>query len=113
MQLFIDEPGSFGGVGQFPSPSIVGALIVPDSRLGSLEKKFTKLRNHFPLDERGEVKGRSLAEQQVARMVDLLLEHSAVFDAAAIDLGAHTDSGLSAFQAQQAEKLTANLTDEH
>ena len=113
MHIFLDETGSFGGVGQFPSPSIVGALIVPDSRLGGLEKKFAKLRKHFPLDGRGEVKGRSLDEKQVARVVDLLMEHSAIFDAAAIDLGTHTESGLSAFQAQQAEKMTADLTDEH
>jgi hypothetical protein len=65
------------------------------------------------LDDRGEVKGRSLDEKQVARVVDLLLEHGALFEAAAIDLGVHTESGLSAFQSQQAEKMTAALTHEH
>jgi hypothetical protein len=57
MHIFIDETGSFGGVGSFPSPSLVGALIVPGTRLPSLEKKYGKLRKHLPLDAKGEVKG--------------------------------------------------------
>jgi hypothetical protein len=37
----------------------------------------------------------------------LLLADSALFEAAAIDLGTHTEGGLKTFQAQQAEKMTA------
>jgi hypothetical protein len=40
-------------------------------------------------------------EQEVARVVPLLLGHSALFEAASIDLGLHTEQGLIAFQAQQ------------
>jgi hypothetical protein len=113
MHIFMDETGSFGGLGEFPSPSLVGALIVPGSRLASLEKKYTKLRARFSLDNKGEVKGRSLDEKQVASVIDLLMEHSALFEAAAIELGAHTQDGLRDFQARQAERMTASLTDEH
>jgi hypothetical protein len=113
MHIFIDESGPFGGIGQFPSVSLIGALIVPDARLASLEKQYKRLRPNLPNDEKGEVKGRLLNEQQVDSAVSLLLADSALFEAAAIDLGTHTEDGLKAFQAQQAEKMTANLTDEH
>jgi|SRR5215467_4584806 len=78
MHIFIDETGSFTGIGKSPSISLVGALIVPDSRLASLEKKYRKLRKSFPKDDKGEVKGRLLNEQQIARVVPLLFEHSAL-----------------------------------
>jgi hypothetical protein len=113
MHIFIDESGPFGGIGEFPSVSLIGALIIPDARLASLEKQYTRLHPNLPKDEKGEVKGRLLNEQQVDSVVSLLLADSALFEAAAIDLGTHTENGLKAFQAQQAEKMTANLTDEH
>jgi hypothetical protein len=113
MHIFMDETGSFAGTAAFPSPSFVGALIVPDARLSSLEKKYKKLREKLPLDDKSEVKGRALDEVDVAAVVDVLMEHGAVFDCAGIELGAHTNEGLDAFQAVQAEKLTASLTEQH
>jgi hypothetical protein len=113
MHIFIDESGPFGGIGQFPSVSLIGALIVPDERLASLEKQYKRLRPNLAKDEKGEVKGRLLNEQQVDKVVSLLFADSCLFEAAAIDIGAHTEDGLKVFQAQQAEKMTANLTDEH
>jgi hypothetical protein len=86
MHIFIDETGSFGGIADFPSISMVGALIVPDSRLASLEKRYGRLRRGFPTDDKGEVKGRSLNEHQVADVVALLFDHSALFEAAAITI---------------------------
>jgi hypothetical protein len=113
MHIFIDESGPFGGIGQFPSVSLIGALIVPDACMAGLEKRYKKLRLNLPKDEKDEVKGRLLDELQVDNTVSLLLADSALFAAAAIDLGTHTEDGLKAFQAQQAEKMTANLTDGH
>jgi hypothetical protein len=71
MHIFIDETGSFGGIGQFPSVSLIGALIIPDARLASLEKQYNKLRADFPKDDNGEVKGRLLNEAQVASAVPI------------------------------------------
>jgi hypothetical protein len=113
MHIFIDETGSFTGIGKSQSISLVGALIAPDSRLASLEKKYGRLRKSFPKDDKGEVKGRLLNEQQIARVVPLLFEHSTLFEAASIDLGLHTEEGLKAFQVQQAENMTNGLTDQH
>jgi hypothetical protein len=64
-------------------------------------------------DNKGQVKGRLLNEQEIARVVPLLFGHSALFEAATIDLGLHTEQGLIAFQAQQAERMTNGLTDRH
>jgi hypothetical protein len=36
MHIFIDETGAFTGIGQPLSISMIGALIVPDGRLRSL-----------------------------------------------------------------------------
>jgi hypothetical protein len=92
---------------------VIGALIAPDGRMHSLEKQYNKLRANLPKDEKGEVKGRLLNAQQVDNVISLLLADSALFEAAVIDMGLHTEAGLKAFQAEQAEKMTANLTNEH
>src|ERR1035437_765700 len=69
MHIFIDETGSFSGVGNFPSVSLIGALIIPDANLPSLEKHYGKIRKRLPKADKGEVKGRTLDEQQVGRVV--------------------------------------------
>jgi hypothetical protein len=113
MHIFIDESGPFAGIGEFPSVSVIGALIMPDARLQSLDKHYKNLRANLPKDKKGEVKGRLLNEQQVENSVSILFAESALFEGAVIDMGIHTEDGLRAFQAQQAEKMTANLTDAH
>ena len=77
--IFIDESGPFGGIGQFPSVSLIGALTVPDTRLASLEKQYKRLRPNLPKDKKGEVKGHLLNEQQVDSVLSLLLADSALF----------------------------------
>ncbi|SHJ97062.1 hypothetical protein SAMN05444159_2048 [Bradyrhizobium lablabi] len=57
MHIFIDETGTFTGIGQPLSISMIGALIVPDARLRSLEREYGKLRKYLPT-ENGEVKGK-------------------------------------------------------
>ena len=56
MHIFIDETGTFTGIGQPNSISMIGALIVPDARLRSLEREYSKIRKYLP-QESGEVKG--------------------------------------------------------
>ena len=43
MHIFIDETGTFTGIGQPLSISMIGALIVPDGRLRSLEREYEKI----------------------------------------------------------------------
>lgn len=78
----------------------------------SLERKYVKLRPTLPQDN-GEVKGRLLNESQVAKVVSLLFEHSAIFEATCIDLGTHSKETLEDYQRKQAHGITAELTDEH
>jgi hypothetical protein len=42
--IFIDETGTFTGIGKPLSISMIGALIVPDARKSSLEREYAK--NH-------------------------------------------------------------------
>jgi hypothetical protein len=110
MHVFIDETGSFSGIGQLGMVSIVGALAVPDARLASLEAEYAKIRQGFPLTPQGEVKGRSLDEAQIDSLVPILHEHEVLFECAAIDMGIHTEHGLRDFKAGYAQRITNGLT---
>ena len=48
MHIFIDETGTFTGIGQPLSISMIGALIVPDGRLRSLEREYGKILKVSP-----------------------------------------------------------------
>jgi hypothetical protein len=112
LRIFIDETGSFTGIGQPNSISMIGALIVPDARLSSLEREYRKVRRYFPL-ENGEVKGKRLHEADIAKLMPALRHHDVLFEAVAIDLGLHTEAGIRQNQLGRAEAMTAELTDQH
>ncbi|MGD9924032.1 MAG: hypothetical protein AB7V13_21715 [Pseudorhodoplanes sp.] len=112
MHFFIDESGSFTGVGHGTSLSLIGALIVPDSRRGSLEREFKRLRRSLPQED-GEVKGRKMMEKDVAKVTPLLCHHDVIFEVIGIDLGLHTAEGLRRNQVRRAEAMTNGLTREH
>jgi hypothetical protein len=113
MHIFIDETGSFSGVGQFPNPSLVGAFVIPDEALAKVKKAYAKVRRDFPVDDKGEVKGRLLSEAQVASVIPFLHQHSTLLFVVGIDLGAHSEAGLKAFQTKQAGGITVNLGPQH
>jgi hypothetical protein len=112
LHIFIDETGTFTGIGQPLSISMIGALIVPEARLRSLEREYGKLRKYLPT-ENGEVKGKRLSEKDIAKLMPILRHHDVIFEVAAIDLGIHTEEGIRRNQARRAEGMTANLTEEH
>lgn len=112
MHIFIDETGTFTGIGQPLSISMLGALIVPDSRKRSLEREYGKLRKFLPT-EKGEVKGKPLSEKDIAGVMPILRHHDVIFEVAAIDLGIHTEEGIRRNQAARAEGMTKGLTDKH
>ena len=43
MHIFIDESGSFAGIGA-PGVDVIGALVVPDSQLSELESRYAEIR---------------------------------------------------------------------
>ena len=112
MHIFIDETGSFSGF-QLPSTlSLVGALIIPSTRLRSLEREYRRLRPSLPMSN-GEVKGRLLSEDHVAKLIPILHHHGALFEAVGIDMSVHSESGLLRWQVNQADLITASLTVYH
>jgi hypothetical protein len=112
VHIFIDETGSFSGFGTPKSLSLIGALVIPDTRLAKIEKAYLKRRVDLP-KYNGEVKGRLLDEAQVLSLTRLLRENSAIFRVTAIDFAYHSEAGLTVFKNDQAEKITGGLTDEH
>jgi hypothetical protein len=112
LHIFIDETGTFTGIGQPNSISMIGALIVPDARLRSLEREYSKIRKYLP-QESGEVKGKRLGESDIAKLIPALRHHDAIFEVIAIDLGLHTESGIRKNQAERAEAMTNALSDQH
>ena len=112
MHIFIDESGTFTQGAKAEAVSAVGALIVPESRLARIEEKYAALRSDLP-KEKGEVKGRLLAEKDVARVVSMLLRNEVLFEVTAIDLAIHRPEEIVKHQMAQAEGITANLTEKH
>ena len=112
MHIFIDETGSFAIPAPFPSPSLVGALVIPDRKLTYFDRIYGRLRSKLP-KEQGEVKGRLLNEGQVRSVVQALWRCACLFEATAIELGTHSEAGVTSYKMQQAEAITANRTDEY
>ncbi len=112
MHIFIDESGSFSGIGGDTSISVVGALIIPESSWDKIRKAYARIRPRLPQDK-GEVKGRMLNEEQVAEVIQLLRRFEGLFEATVIDLGLHTQEIVARHQIRQAEGMTSTLTEVH
>jgi hypothetical protein len=107
MHIFLDESGTFVGYQQ-RSIGVVGALVIPDSNLRRLRRKFARIRPSL-LKEGGEVKGRLLGEHDVNRVVRLLATREVIFEVTALDLGLHTEAGILAFRQKLAAETRAKL----
>jgi hypothetical protein len=91
LHIFIDESGTFTGVGaEAPAVSTLGALILTSHNLPKLFRKYERLRFNLTKNGKGEVKGSKLNETQVATVVELLRKNGAIFCASMIDLAEHT-----------------------
>lgn len=114
MHIFIDESGTFTGVGaDAPAVSTLGALILASHRLPKLFGKYERLRANLPKSPKGEVKGSKLNEAQVAAVVELLQKNGAIFCASMIDLAGHTADEIAGHRERRSASLAANLTDGH
>ena len=112
MQIYVDESGTFTGAETGSSPSIVGALVIPDHRHDGLMRRYRRLRHSLPT-ENGEVKGRLLQEDDFIKVVQLLKEAGALFFASMVDVGVHKVADFERHRAGAIEGLTARLTPEH
>jgi hypothetical protein len=112
MHIFIDETGSFVLTNDFPSPSLVGALIIPDFQLAHVERRYEKLRKSFP-KERGKVKGRLLDEKEISSVIAMLERNSVIYEVTSVEMPTHSVEGIEAYRSKTACGLTQNLTSEH
>ena len=87
--------------------SCVAAIAVPTTKKKELFKQFKKL-THGWADKNGEVKGRTLDEDQIASVRSMLQEFDVLLQIAMIDLGLHTEDEITRFKAEQAKKFTWN-----
>ena len=113
MHIFLDESGTFAfpPKGEF-SPSVLGALIVPDCTIDRLFQKYERVRNRLP-KENGEVKGRQLNEEQVNEVVTWVRRNQCVYEPIVIEMGRESQADIAERQLQMAAALTENLTDGH
>lgn len=112
MHIFIDESGVF-----VPSPtrlgiSLVGALVIPESRIANVVRKYKVIRARLP-KERGEVKGRLLAEAEVSEIVDLLRRNECLLEVVGIDLNMHSDADIQAHKLDLARVMMTGVTPAH
>lgn len=112
MHIWIDESGPFAGIGQMPSPSCVGALVVPDAKIADLERLYSRVRHNLP-KVKGEVKGRLLSHRQVAAVVDILRRCEALFEVSMLEFGMHTEAQIQGHQTELCAKIGANITKAH
>lgn len=112
MQIFIDESGTFTTRADGSAVGAVGALVITESQIPLVERRYDQLRPLLP-KEKGEVKGRSLDEADVARVVDLCRRAGLIYEVSIVDLPADSTTLVETQRAAQCEALTSKLTPEH
>jgi hypothetical protein len=107
LNIYIDESGTFTGIGEGRHPSVVGALVVPEHIVPAVLEAYNRVRIQLP-KENGQVKGRSLAEHEISSIIELLIPFPVLFEATIIDTGIHTIKGLEFHRAGQAGVFSRN-----
>lgn len=114
MHIFIDESGSFTVPRGAPAPSLscVGAVMLPSDDVEEITAEFLHLSE--PWSPPGqEVKGRALGEVEIDAFLAFLARRRCLVHAVAIDLGLHDPTDAAGHREAQADRMTANLTEEH
>jgi hypothetical protein len=113
MHIYIDESGIFRNPANLDNVvSCIAALAVPTTKKKELFNQFKKLTYSWR-DENGEVKGRSLDEEQIASVIALLQKFDVILELIVIDLGLHTEEEITKFKEIQASSITEHVTPEH
>lgn len=111
MLIFIDESGNFIVPNRPNRVSAVVALVIPETFARKLFTRFRKLVKTWNLPD-GEVKGRSLNEDQMAQALKLFRKFDVIAFACAVDMGLHNEAGITAHKETQAQKIrNATLRD--
>jgi hypothetical protein len=111
MHIYVDESGSFVCT-PYSRVCAIAALAVPSTSRDRLFAEFAQFRREVGgADE--ELKGSTLTERQIARVVAILLSHDAVLDVCAIDMGMERDALTTSFKHEQADALFEHITPQH
>jgi hypothetical protein len=112
VSVYIDETGLFIRGPNGKGISGVGALAIPDCSWPKILKKYNQIRPTL-LNGNNEVKGRSLNEAQVAKVIDILRRNDALFECTLIDMEFEDPLAVKVHQEQQAVLFGNSVTDEH
>ena len=115
MNIYIDESGVFVCPDDSTQPSIsaVGALVVPQRTEDAMLAQFVRLKRKWGVAADEEIKGSSLNEKQVHDAITIVRRNEGTFDATVIDMSIENSEGITEHKLQQANLLTASLTDEY
>jgi hypothetical protein len=111
MYIFIDEAGGFQPPSQSNPVSCVAALIIPESFVKTLLRKFRALTRPWWSDGR-EAKGSELAEAQIAQVVGTIRRFDVLLLAVAIDMSLHSEAGIRRHRDGQVQKILASISDQ-
>jgi len=109
MYIFIDEAGGF----QMPSRphlvSCVSALLVPECLSMTLFRRIRRV-THPWRSGGSEVKGSQLSEDQMQEVIRTVRRFEVLLISVAIDMGLHSDAGISLHKTTQVEKILAGIS---
>jgi len=108
VKIFIDESGTFLTGEESLAVSCAGALVVPQARWTELLRRYERIRPTLLATGNAEVKGRLLSEDQVRRVIALLLRYDAVFAVVAIDGRLFDTADIQLHRELQGERIVAN-----
>ena len=113
MHIYLDESGTFAGWDtNSDAISVLGALVLPSSRLDKIFAKYSKLRLSLP-KRKGEVKGFLLTNAQLIKVIGILARNEALFFPSFIDTGRQTLTEAEFHREKAIMALGENLTNGH
>ncbi|MGV8948485.1 MAG: hypothetical protein ACOH2E_03855 [Candidatus Paracaedibacter sp.] len=88
MKVFIDESGSFiANEKRGHNFSCTGALILPSHKLGKVYERFNEITANWPRDEKKEIKGSGLGEEQITEVAKMLRRYDCLLEVVAVNMG--------------------------
>jgi len=110
MYVFIDEAGGFQVPARSNQVSCVAALVIPESFAKTLFGKVHRSLDWWRADGR-EIKGSQLDERQMADLIRVVRRFDVLLIGVVIDMGLHTDAGISLHRHQQVTTIRASMTE--
>jgi hypothetical protein len=109
MYVFIDEAGGFQVPARSNQVSCVAALVIPESFAKTLFRKVRRGLDWWRVGGR-EVKGSQLDERKMAELIRIVRRFDVLLISVAIDMGLHTDVGISRHLHDQVRTIRAGMT---